>query len=74
VCGYGGRNGCLISNETWELIPRPVEANLVSCKWVYKLKQRADGSVDRFKARLVARGFTQEFGIDCEERLALLLR
>lgn len=57
----------LISNQTWELVPKPHDVNLVSCKWVYKVKQKADGTVDRFKARLVARGFSQQLGLDYED-------
>ncbi|KAJ0771566.1 putative RNA-directed DNA polymerase [Helianthus annuus] len=57
----------LYRNETWELVPKPDGVKPVSCKWVYKLKQKADGSVERFKARLVACGFSQEYGVNYEE-------
>ena len=39
----------------------------VTCKWVYKLKKKPDSSVDRYKACLVARGFSQQYGLDYEE-------
>jgi hypothetical protein len=54
----------LHGNATWTLVPRPPGQNIISCKWVYKLKQHADGSIDKYKVRLVARGFTQQYGID----------
>jgi hypothetical protein len=54
----------LLSNQTWSLCPRPLHHNVVRNKWVYKIKQKADGSVDRFKATLVAKGFDQQSGID----------
>ncbi|MFN7611034.1 MAG: reverse transcriptase domain-containing protein, partial [bacterium] len=57
----------LIDNETWELVPRPAGRNIVSCKWVFKTKLGSDGQIDRYKARLVARGFTQVEGIDYQE-------
>ena len=49
----------LQSNGTWTLIPYCSSMNVVGSRWVYKIKRRADGSIDRYKARLVARGFTQ---------------
>jgi hypothetical protein len=47
----------LVSNQTWTLCPRPPHHNVVRNKWVFKLKQKPDGSVDRHKTRLVAKGF-----------------
>ncbi|XP_023730990.1 uncharacterized mitochondrial protein AtMg00820-like [Lactuca sativa] len=57
----------LMRNQTWELVPKPTNAKPKSCKWDYKVKRKADGSVERLKARLVARGFSQEYGLDYEE-------
>jgi len=57
----------LIQNESWELIPKPKDLKPISCKWVYKLKVQPDGSTKRYKARLVARGFSQAYGIDYEK-------
>ncbi|MCO5592624.1 hypothetical protein L7F22_046627 [Adiantum nelumboides] len=50
--------------NTWELVPPPEHHNIVSCKWLLKKKYHPNGSVDRYKARLVARGFTQQEGVD----------
>jgi transposase InsO family protein len=49
---------------TWTTVDRPQGKNVVGSKWVYRIKRKADGSVDKYKARLVARGFTQIFGVD----------
>ena len=51
-------------NNTWHLVPPPSNGNIIGCKWVYKLKYKPDGTVDRYKARLVAQGFTQTLGLD----------
>ena len=60
----------LMKNGSWELTELPPGKNIVSCKWVFKAKQDANGNVIRFKARLVARGFSQAYGIDYFETYA----
>ena len=60
----------LHKTRTWDLVDLPSGKTTIGCKWVYKIKTRSDGTVDRYKARLVARGFTQEYGIDYEETFA----
>ena len=54
-------------NQTWTLTPLPVGQKLIGCKWVYKIKYNSDGSVCRYKVRLVAKRYTQIEGVDyCE--------
>ena len=55
---------------TWDLVPLPACVRPITCKWVYKVKTRSDGSLERYKARLVARGFQQEHGRDYDETFA----
>jgi hypothetical protein len=55
---------------TWDLVPCPPRARSITCKWIYKVKTRSDGSLERYKARLVARGFQQEHGRDYDETFA----
>ena len=54
-------------NQTWELVPKPRDLEPIACKWVYKIKRRTDGLIERHKARLVARGFSQQYGLDYDE-------
>ena len=60
----------LKKNETWELTVLPTGKRTVDCKWIFTIKYNAEGEIDRYKARLVARGFTQTYGLDYEETFA----
>ncbi|KAM2157970.1 hypothetical protein ACFX1X_041960 [Malus domestica] len=57
----------LQQNQTWDIVPKPRDVKPISCKWVYKIKRCPDGSIERYKARLVARGFSQQYGLDYDE-------
>lgn len=52
-------HAALLGNNTWDLVPRPTKANIVTGKWVFKHKFHADGTLERYKTRWVLRGFTQ---------------
>jgi hypothetical protein len=64
----------IIKNNVWDIALRPKEKSVVSSKWIYKIKHAFDGSVEKFKAIFVARGFTQKEGIDYEETFAAIAR
>jgi hypothetical protein len=50
--------------HTWTSVPQPSGKNIVGSKWVFRIKRKADGSIKKYKACLVAQGFTQKFGVD----------
>ena len=64
----------LQSAGTWDIIERPSNVNVVDSKWVFRLKKDAEGRVIKWKARLVARGFTQVQGVDYFETFAPVAR
>lgn len=60
----------LIENDTWEIADLPPGARAIDGKWVFKLKRKADGSIEKYKARMVAKGCAQKKGLDYEETYA----
>lgn len=60
----------LIENRTWDVVTCPSGVQPIGCKWVYTVKLHPDGSLDRYKARLVALGNHQEFGLNYSETFA----
>ena len=56
-----------MKNEVSKIVPWPKDKPVVTSKWIYKIKHAAYGSIDKYKARFVARGFSQQEGIDYEE-------
>jgi histone deacetylase 1/2 len=64
----------LRSNNTWSLVHFIPSMNVIGCRWVYKIKHHVDGSVGRYKACLMARGFTQHEGIDYSETFSPVVK
>jgi hypothetical protein len=60
----------LEKNHTWELVDLSRGKMIVGCKWVFTMNHKFDGLVDRYKACLVAKGYTQTFGIEYQETFA----
>ena len=60
------------SNQVWDLVEEPANIKPIGCKRVYKRKKGSDGKVENFKARPVAKGYTQRKGIDCKETFLLV--
>ena len=60
----------LEGNKTWEVANLPNGKKVVGCKWVFTLKYKPDGTTEKYKTRVVAKGFTQTYGIDYEETFA----
>ena len=64
----------LIENNTWSLVPRVEGKQPIGCKWIYKIKRNVDGSIARYKARIVAKGYAKKYGIDYEETFSPVVK
>ena len=64
----------MVKNFVWELVDLPPSRKAIGYKWVLKVKHKADGLIDKYKAHLVAKGFTQQEGIDYDETFSPVVR
>lgn len=70
----GDEYSSLMRNETWHLVPPQKGSNIIDCKWVYRIKRKVDGSLDKYKARLIAKWFKQRYGIDYEDTFSPVIK
>ncbi|XP_068317132.1 uncharacterized mitochondrial protein AtMg00820-like [Pyrus communis] len=64
----------LKAQGTWRLVPLPSNIEVIGSKWVYKIKRNSDGTISRYKARLVAQGFSQKDGLDYSQTFSPVVR
>ena len=64
----------LKKNNTFDVVDKPIGRNIVGSKWVFKTKKNTDGTLERFRARAVAQGFSQAPGFDFDNAIAPVIR
>ncbi|XP_076949990.1 putative mitochondrial protein AtMg00820 [Bidens hawaiensis] len=71
---HAAEYNALMKDGTWTLVPSVKNANVVDCKWVYRIKRDQHGAITRYKARLVAKGFNKQAGIDYNETFSPVVK
>ena len=64
----------ILSNHTWKLVDLPPGNKPLQCKWIFKRKMKADGAIDKYKAKLVVKGYKQQEGLDYFDTYSLVTR
>jgi histone deacetylase 1/2 len=64
----------LMANNVWHLVPPSSNKSIIDCKWVYRIKKKDDGTIDRYKARMVAKGFKERYDIDCVDTFSPVVK
>ncbi|GAA0187190.1 transmembrane signal receptor [Lithospermum erythrorhizon] len=71
---YKAEYTTLMHNQTWDLVPPNEAHNVIGCKWIFRVKLNPDGTIERHKARLVAQGFKQQYGIDFTQTFSPVIK
>ena len=64
----------IMQNHTWELVDLPTGSKPHGCKWIFKRKMKANGSIDKYKARLIIKCYRHEEGLDYLDTSSLMIR
>ena len=64
----------LLCDGTWELVPPSPSQNIIGCKWVFRIKRNPDGSISKYKAQLVTKGFHQRPSIDVHDTFSPVVK
>ena len=64
----------IMGYSSWDLVQKPPEVNIVGCRWTFQIKRDSLGQIDKYKARLVAQGFSQVAGLDFNETYSFTIR
>ena len=64
----------IFKNSAWDIVTRLIDKSVVGSRWIYKVKQVANGSVEKYKVKFMARGFSQIEGIDYDETFSPVAR
>lgn len=64
----------IMKSKTWVLVDKPKSANVIGCRWVFVIKRKPDGSVEKYKASFVARGCSQKYNVDYQETFSPVVR
>lgn len=64
----------LMCHGTWDLVPPPMSCNLMGYKWVFGVKWKLDGFIDRFKVRLAAKGYNQRLSLDYKKTFCPIVK
>lgn len=64
----------LYRNNTWDLTNLPAGRKPIGCKWIYKIKYKSNGEIERYIARLITKGYSQKEGVDFDETFSPVVK
>lgn len=64
----------LLNYSTWDLVPPPSNANIIGCKWIFRVRRKLDDSVDKYKAHLIIKGFHERSGVEYNETFSPVVK